>query len=251
MDRWNSDLYDDKIGFVSRLGMDLLRILGPQPGERILDLGCGTGDLTNEIAAAGALPVGIDSSPSMIEKARQKYPGISFSVGYGEKYRTDLSFDAVFSNAALHWMKRASDVASTVWLSLRPGGRFVAEFGGKGNVGMIIGAITAVLADYGVSASERNPWYYPSLGEYSTLLERQGFRVVLAEHFDRPTPLEDGENGLKHWLDMFAGSFFADISVDQKEAVYGRVAELLKPLLYSDGVWTADYKRLRVVAVKE
>lgn len=186
----------------------------------------------------------------MIEKARLKYPEISFAVGNGETFRTTEQFDAVFSNAALHWMKQASDVVESVWLALRQGGRFVAEFGGKGNVETIIQGISAVLAEYGISASERNPWYYPSIGEYSTLLEKQGFRMIYAIHFDRPTPLKDGENGLKGFLDMFCGNFFLEFSPSQKQVVYEKITDHVKPALYKDGTWIADYKRIRIMAVK-
>ena len=207
---WDSNLYDDKISFVSRLGKDVVQLLDPQPGEKILDLGCGTGDLTNEILRLGAVPLGIDYSGSMIEKARHKYPNITFQVENGETFRVTDQFDAVFSNAALHWMTEPSKVVESVWLALRNGGRFVAEFGRKGNVKTITDAISEVVSTFGVNASERNPWFYPSIGEYSSLLENQGFRVVYAVHFDRPTQLEDDENGLKHGLICFQGLFSLD-----------------------------------------
>ena len=249
-DEWDSNLYDDKISFVSKLGRDVVTLLNPQPGERILDLGCGTGDLTNEILLAGADPVGIDYSSSMIETAMSKYPNITFKVDNGETFRVSESFDAVFSNAALHWMTRPRMVIESVWLALRNGGRFVAEFGGKGNVAAITKAIGQVVSMYGIDASERNQWFYPSIGEYASLLEAQGFRVVNALHFVRPTPLEDGENGLRHWLDMFAGTFFTDMSEVQKLKAYSSIEEILRPTLYSNGKWTADYARIRVKAVK-
>ncbi len=248
---WDAKLYDDKFNYVSGFGKGVIELLNPQSGERILDLGCGTGDLTGLIAKTGAVPVGIDLSPAMVEKARQKYPHISFAVENGENFRTTEQFDAVFSNAALHWMKKASKVVESVWLALRPAGRFVAEFGGKGNVETILLGISDVLAEYGIFASELNPWYYPSIGEYSTLLEEQGFRVTYAVHFDRQTPLAGKEDGLKHILDMFCGSFFLEFSSSQKEIIYKKVEDRLISLLFRDGTWIADYKRLRVMAVKE
>lgn len=251
MSNWDSELYDDRNSFVSRLGLDVVRLLDPQPGERILDLGCGTGDLANEIVLAGAVPLGIDAAPSMIAKAGEKYPGIAFEVGDGITYRTAEQFDAVFSNAALHWMKPPSAVAQTIWLALRPGGRFVAEFGGRGNVEKILEAISDALGYYGISATQRNPWYYPSIGQYSTLLENQGFRVAYALHFDRPTPLEDGHNGMRHWLDMFAGQFFVGVDHSQKEDMYKKIENQLSPALFKNGTWTADYSRIRVKAVKQ
>ncbi|MFC7394302.1 class I SAM-dependent methyltransferase [Scopulibacillus cellulosilyticus] len=248
--RWDSNLYDDKTSFVSQLGKGVVELLNPKPGERILDLGCGTGDLTYEMAKTGAIPLGIDLSSTMIEAARKKYPDIKFSVENATTYRTSEPFDAVFSNAALHWIKSPSKVIETVWYALKNGGRFVAEFGGKGNVESIINSISSVLSDYGVSASERNPWYYPSIGEYSTLLEKQGFRVTYAVHFDRPTLLNDGSKGLDNWLDMFSDDFFYGFSAACKKEIYEKINKELKPALFNNGNWYADYKRIRVIAEK-
>jgi trans-aconitate methyltransferase len=248
--KWDATHYDNKLSFVSALGKSMLELLAPQSGERILDVGCGTGDLASEIAAAGAEPVGIDLSAEMIERARQKYPSIRFDVANAETFRTTERYDAVFSNAALHWMKRPADVIESIWLALRPGGRFVAEFGGKGNVEGIVEAIAKVLHGKGILAEERNPWYFPSIGEYSALLEKQGFRVVIAIHFDRPTPLGDGERGLENWLDAFAGNFFYDLSEAEKRKAYQEIADILKPRMYAENGWIADYSRIRVVARK-
>jgi ubiquinone/menaquinone biosynthesis C-methylase UbiE len=248
---WNAHLYDEKLGFVSEMGKALIDLLAPQKGEKILDLGCGTGDLAYQIARSGAIVTGMDASETMIEQARHKYPEITFIVGDGETFRTADRFDAVFSNAALHWMKRAPLVAESVSRALRPGGRFIAEFGGKGNVGHIAEMVEEVLAKhYSINASGRNPWYFPSIGEYASLLERHDFRVAFAAHFDRPTPLPDGENGLYHWLDICAGTFFQGMSQQLKEEAYLTIKEELKPNLYQNGLWTADYKRIRVAAVK-
>ncbi|MDR6227185.1 methyltransferase domain-containing protein [Desmospora profundinema] len=249
--RWDAQLYDDKIYFVSHMGKGVVDLLHPQPGERILDIGCGTGDLTFEIAQSGALPVGIDLAPSMIETAKRKHPDIPFAVKNMVHYQTSEPFDAVFSNAALHWVKQASQAVEAVWRALRPGGRFVAEFGGKDNVAAIMRGIGNGLAPYGLSASDRNPWYFPSIGEYSTLLEKQGFRVTYAIHFDRPTPLPDGTDGLRHWLDMFADDFFSDLSPSDREDLYHVIQEDVEAELMKDGTWYADYRRIRIAAVKE
>lgn len=248
---WNSNLYDDKISFVSKLGKDVVSLLDPQPNEKILDLGCGTGDLTNEIKRSGAIPLGIDYSNSMIEKARMKFPHIKFQVENGETFRLSEQFDAVFSNAALHWMTRPAKVVESVWFALKDGGRFVAEFGGKNNIQTIDKAVKNVVSTFRTNVSKTNQWYYPSIGEYSYLLEKQGFRVVYAIHFDRPTQLEDGENGLKHWLDMFAGSYFAPLSNFEKSQAYSIIEEKLRPELFKNGCWFADYVRIRIKALKE
>lgn len=249
---WNAALYDDKMQFVSEYGKGVIDLLQPKKKERILDLGCGTGDLTFEISKSGALAAGFDFSAEMIEKACRKYPALSFKVENGEIFRTKEKYDAVFSNAALHWMKQADKVIDSVSQALKPGGRFVAEFGGKGNVAVVIQGMTEVLAEeYGVvDVANRNPWYFPSIGEYSTLLEQAGFHVTYAHHFDRPTPLADGEKGLNHWLASFADDFFPELSPEEKTRVYEKVKRKIKPALYKEGVWIADYKRIRVVAIK-
>lgn len=249
---WNADLYDDKLSFVSMFGKGVVELLQPQSGEKILDLGCGTGDLSYEISKSGAIVTGMDFSGEMLERAREKYPQISFIVEDGETFRTNEKYDAVFSNAALHWMKQAAKVVESVELALHPGGRFVAEFGGQGNVQTVIRGITEVLSeDYGINVAERNPWYFPSIGEYSTLLEQSGFQVSYAHHFDRPTPLTGGEEGLNHWLDSFANDFFPGFTNQEKMVMYGKIKNQIQSDLYKDGKWEVDYKRIRMVAIKK
>ncbi|WP_141604185.1 class I SAM-dependent methyltransferase [Terrilactibacillus laevilacticus] len=248
--QWNSNLYDTKIDFVSKLGQGIFDILDPKQGERILDLGCGTGDLCAKIKEAGSFPIGIDLSESMIERARLKYPNIPFHSQNAIDYRTNEPFDAVFSNAALHWIKQTDETIETVHQALKKGGRFVAEFGGKGNIETISKAIENTLKEHGYNMEGRNPWYFPSLAEYSTKLEAHGFRVIHASHFDRPTELK-GEDGLKDWLDMFSDDFFFDIPLQIKHQMYDAIINEAKPKLLQDGKWIADYKRLRIVAVKE
>jgi trans-aconitate methyltransferase len=249
---WQPDFYDTKLGFVAQYGKEVVKLLAPEPGERILDLGCGTGELSNEIAGQGAKVIGLDYSSEMIAKAKVKYPALNFVVGHAQNFTFDEPFEAVFSNAALHWVPEAEETAACIWNALKPGGRFVAEFGGKANVGEIVKAISEVIADdFGRDADKLNPWYFPSLGEYASLLERQGFRVLFASHFDRPTPLADGEHGIFHWLAGFAGnSFLASFGEDEKKHIYEKVADRAKQSLFQDGIWMADYKRIRIAAVK-
>lgn len=248
-DTWRPTLYDTKLGFNTTFGTDLVALLAPRPGEKILDLGCGTGDLAQQIASHGATVVGIDSSPAMIERAQEKYPSIQFIRADGQDFAfSPDTFDAVFSNAALHWMRDAAGVARHIGNALKPGGRFVAEFGGKGNIQAVIDAITDALSSAGYPTDDVNRWYYPSVGEYAILLERQGFRVTRALHFDRPTRLDDGERGLENWLTMFAGTIFEVAPDSERAALHDAVIERLRPRLFHDGAWVIDYVRLRVVA---
>jgi trans-aconitate methyltransferase len=249
--RWDAALYERRHSFVWKYGAEVIELLAPQPGERILDLGCGTGQLTAAIAAAGASVVGLDRSPTMIEQAHKNYPELQFVVADAADFAFAEPFDAVFSNAALHWMREPAPVAACVWRALRPGGRFVAEFGGKGNIAAIHGALYHAIAATGSPATrELEPRYFPSIGEYATLLEAQRFTVTYATLFDRPTPLEGGAEGLRNWIAMFANDFLAEIPADKRTDVVRRVEDHLRPTRYLDGTWIADYKRIRVVAFK-
>lgn len=248
---WNSDLYDNKLGFVAEFGRDVIELLKPQPGEKILDLGCGTGTLTYAIAKAGAEVTGIDLSEAMLQQARDQYPQLSFIQADASDFQLDETVDAVFSNAALHWVKNAEAVVACIWNALKEQGRFVAEFGGFGNIERVEKAILDVLQeDFGIDASARNPWYFPSIGQYSTILENQGFTVTYAHLFDRPTKQADGEAGLAYWLDGLAGFFFEGLTADEKHQAFERIKSKLRADLFVDGSWYVDYTRIRVVAEK-
>jgi len=250
--QWNATLYDQQHAFVWQYGEDLVKLLAPQPGERILDLGCGTGHLTQQIAEAGARVIGIDSSPSMIEQARANFPAREFELADAEAFSFPEPFDAVFSNAALHWMKKADRVAECVSRALKTGGRFVAEFGGKGNVKEVLAAVQAALAAMGATQPQGvNPWFFPSVGEYSTLLEARGLSVVFASLFDRPTRLEDAREGMKQWLRMFGGDFLGKQPQEWQDQFCAHFEDAARPKLFRDGAWFVDYKRLRIVALKE
>jgi len=246
---WDATAYEDDHSFVYEYGAD---VLDPRAGERVLDLGCGTGALTSEIADAGAAVVGIDSSEEMIQRARANHPAIEsrpdieFRHADARTATVDEPFDAVFSNAALHWIDEQDAALSTVTDALRPGGRFVAELGGDGNVAAIVDAVLDELSERGYDAD--NPWHFPTVGEYASRLERHGFEVRYATLFDRPTEL-DGEDGLANWLDVFADGLFAPLTESEREAVVAAVEDRLRPAYYDDGVWTADYRRLRFRAV--
>ena len=242
----DATLYEARHSFVWNLGADLLPLLAPQPGERILDLGCGTGQLTARIADTGARVVGLDSSPEMIGQARQNYPNIEFRLADAASFAAPAQFDAVFSNAALHWMLDAGAVVRNIASALRPGGRFVAEFGGKRNVAAFVAAAKAVLE--GRSLQWANPWYFPSLGEYANLLEQHGFEVRAARHFDRPTTLEDGEDAMRDWISMFGTATLSSVPKSEMRNVVRDIEDRLRPELYRDGRWQMDYVRLRLQA---
>jgi len=243
---WDAERYEGKHSYVWQFGAGLMDVLAPREGERILDVGCGTGQLTAEIASRGAQVVGLDSSTNMLGQARQNYPGQEFVLADATSFRFPEPFDAVFSNAALHWVKDAEAAVESAALALRPGGRFVAEFGGKGNIASIMSALSAV---FGAEADHRCPWFFPSIGEYAALLERHRLEVPEARLFDRPTPVEN-EDGMENWLQMFCGRYFEGLSPERTQEKIREIVAILRPELYRDGIWTVDYRRLRVVAVK-
>jgi trans-aconitate 2-methyltransferase len=244
---WDASLYDSKHSFVWKYGASLVELLAPQPGERILDLGCGTGHLTAQISAAGAQVIGIDSSPQMIEQARKTHPALRFEIGDARTFSFGEDYDAVFSNAVLHWVRPPEQAITRIRATLRPGGRFVAEFGGRGNTQQMANALVRQAAAFGI-ADYSLPWYYPSVAEYAALLERLDLEVTFATLFDRPTPLE-GEDGLKKWFEMFGGSLLDQLKPDQRTECLAALEAELRPALYRDGQWLADYRRLRIVAL--
>jgi trans-aconitate methyltransferase len=249
--KWNACLYDESFSFVSKYGEDLADLLDPKPGENILDLGCGTGYLSNRIAGSGAIVTGMDNSAEMIEKAKIAYPRLDFRLMSAVDFQFEKPFDAIFSNAALHWIREKERVVDCMYKNLKNRGRIVMEMGGKNNVDSILKALKKVLIKNGFSGqSEKQIWYFPSLSEYTGILENRGFRVLYATHFDRETALTGNENGLKDWLGMFGGSLFEKIDPSTVEKLLDQVQELLRPTNFVNDHWIADYKRLRIIAIK-
>jgi SAM-dependent methyltransferase len=242
---WDPERYQRNAGFVPALGQPVLALLAAKPGERILDLGCGDGALT-EVIARTAEVVGVDASAEQVAAARAR--GLDAAVMDGAKLAFAAEFDAVFSNAALHWMRDPDAVIDGVWRALKPGGRFVAECGGAGNVERVRRALAAALARRGVDGAAANPWYFPAPEEYRARLERRGFAVVSIALLPRPTPLP---GALGDWLDTFAESFLAAVPPAERAAVKAEVEGLLRAeLCDAAGRWTVDYVRLRFAAVK-
>lgn len=243
--QWDSSLYQTKHDFVFKYGAGVVELLEPRAGERILDVGCGTGELTARIAESGAHVVGIDSSPDMIAAAQQRFPGVEFVVADAANFAFDEPFDAIFSNAALHWVADREGAVVCMARALKPGGRFVVEMGGRGNIAQLTAAIdAAVFAATGAHAEHGR--YYPAVGEYSALLEKHGVEVLTAWLFDRPTDLADGEAGLRNWIAQFEREVLKDCTAAQRAAIDAAVEDALRDRLFIDGHWVADYRRLRI-----
>jgi SAM-dependent methyltransferase len=240
---WSAASYDEHARFVSDLAGGVLDWLKPQKDQRILDLGCGDGVLTAELAAQGAEVVGVDASEDFVATCKAR--GLDVRLMDGEALTFDNEFDVVFSNAALHWMRRPEKVIAGVRRALRTKGRFVAEFGGHGNVAAITTALHAMAHRHGMDASLAHPWFFPSVETYRAMLEAQGFEVLRIALIPRPTPLK---TGMAAWLRLFNTPFFAQFG-DGFDAALKETEELLRfALCDAQGNWTADYVRLRVEA---
>jgi trans-aconitate methyltransferase len=243
---WDPHLYAENARFVSDLGAPVLELLAPQAGERILDLGCGDGVLSRRLLDLGCTVVGVDASAAQIEAARRL--GIDARVMAGEALAFDGEFAAVFSNAALHWMKEARRVVHGVFRALVPGGRFVAEFGGEGCVKAIRDALVEALGRRGIDGAALDPWYFPSADAYASLLTESGFQVEAITSFPRPTELPTGLDG---WLRTFAASYLSPLPPASRPGFIDEVSERLSPTLMSpSGTFIADYVRLRFAAKK-
>jgi len=241
---WDPERYARNARFVSDLAQPVLDLLAPRPGERVLDLGCGDGVLSEKLAALGAHVVGVDSSAPQVAAARQR--GIDARVMDGQALGFEHEFDAVFSNAALHWMRESDRVIQGVARALRPGGRFVGEFGGHGCVAKIVAAMEAALARRGIDAKRLNPWYFPTAPDYAARLAAGGFEVRSIALIPRPTLLP-GE--LQAWLETFCECFTAAVAPADRPALLEEVSSTLRPELCDrEGRWSADYVRLRFAA---
>lgn len=241
---WTADSYQQNARFVSDLASEVLAWLAPRPGERILDVGCGDGALTSRIRDAGADVVGIDISVSLLDAAAKR--GLDVRTQSVTDMTFAVEFDAIFSNAVLHWVNEPARAVTRMRAALKPGGRLVAEFGGHGNIAAIVTAMRAAALRHAGDVALASPWFYPTPQEYGALLEAGGFEVRRIGLFPRPTPLPTGMAG---WLDTFRAPFFRQFG-PHAEAIKQEVMELLRPSLCdSNGRWTADYVRLRVEAV--
>jgi trans-aconitate methyltransferase len=243
---WDPERYARCARFVTDLGMPVVHLLAPRPGERILDLGCGDGVLAAKLAEMGCKVIGVDASEMQVAAARKL--GVDARVMAGEALQFRDEFDAVFSNAALHWMLRPEEVIAGVWHALRRGGRFVAEMGGHGNVEMIQAALVDALDRRGINGESFVPWFFPTIEDYSARLRKAGFVVSYISLFPRPTPLP---GDVTSWLESFAEDFLSALPAAERAAYIEAVREALRPKLCDgNGNWTADYVRLRFAAQK-
>lgn len=243
---WNPESYAKNARFVSDLGEPLLQLLDARPGELILDVGCGDGALTEKIAGYGCAVIGVDSSFPQLKAAKER--GLNTMVMDGHQLCFQRRFDAVFTNAALHWMKQPEKVVAGVTNSLKPGGRFIGEFGGKGNVEKIRSALQETLRRHAIDPAPVDPWYYPSPEEYSKLLSRAGFSVNYIELIPRPTKLP---GDILDWLEIFAQPFTQAVPEPERGSFLKEVRnELATCLRDGAGNWFADYVRLRFKATK-
>lgn len=243
---WDPERYARNARFVSDLGMPVVHLLSPRPGERILDLGCGDGVLAAKMMEMGCEVVGVDASEMQVAAARKL--GVDARVAAGEALQFQDEFDAVFSNAALHWMLRPDEVVAGVWRALRRGGRFVAEMGGNGCVETIKTSLIDALRRRGIGGESLVPWYFPTIEDYSTRLRKAGFVISYIALFPRPTPLP---GDVTSWLETFAENFLRALPPAERPAYIDEVREMLRPKLCdANSNWTADYVRLRFAAQK-
>ena len=243
---WDPARYIANARFVAELGAPVVDLLAPLAGERILDLGCGDGYLTRKLADLGCDVVGVDASAAQIESARSL--GLDARVADAQKLAFGPEFDAVFSNATLHWMRNPDAAIDGAWRALKPGGRFVGECGGAGCVALIRASLEGSLANRGHRLADHNPWYFATGEEYAERLRARGFIVESCVVFPRPTPLP---KDVSSWLETFGENFLRPIPASDRAAFLEEVQEKLRPVLFgADGKWTADYTRLRFRAVK-
>ncbi|OEJ68085.1 hypothetical protein BEN30_07450 [Magnetovibrio blakemorei] len=243
---WSPETYLRHGVFVSLLGEPVVQILAPKAGERILDLGCGEGILTDKIVASGADVLGMDNSADQIEGAQHR--GLKVVCMDALEMKFDNEFDAVFSNAALHWMSPLSKVFENVYRALKPGGRFVAEMGGAGNIQTIRMALYNALMRRGIDPAQYDPWSYLGDSSAKMMLQRAGFETRSVTLIRRPTDLP-GDIG--PWLETFAGSFMQAVPENEHAQMIDEVRDALQPHLFDPyNKWVADYVRLRFKVVK-
>ena len=248
--KWDANKYTSDFSFVHQYGNSVMELIDADKDSTILDLGCGNGALSKTLQDKGFIVKGIDASKELLDIAKKNYPNIEFIQADATNFSLQEPVDVVFSNAVFHWIdkERQQDMLKCVYNALKENGQFVFEFGGYGNNQLIHGALEKIFSEY--SYPYKMPFYFPTISEYSTLLENAGFRVRYAILFDRPTELK-GEKGLKDWINMFVKTPFSAIeNIEEREAIKDKVVNNLSNILYKDGKWYADYVRIRIKAIR-
>lgn len=248
---WNAEKYTEDFSFVHQYGNGVLELIGTDNVNTILDLGCGNGAISKTLKDKGFAVKGIDASKELLDIAKNNDSEIQFIQADATDFKLEEPVDVVFSNAVFHWIdrKKQADMLSCVYNALKDNGQFVFEFGGIGNNQRIHHALEKVFLEYGYEY--KMPFYFPTIGEYSGLLEKAGFQVRYALLFDRFTELK-GDNGLVDWINMFVKTPFSVINGDGvKDAMIEKAVTSLSDDLYKDGIWYADYVRIRMKAIKK
>jgi len=251
MDDWQPTLYRNKHAFVFQKGASLVDLLSPKPFELVLDFGCGTGELTEQVSRSGCFVIGVDISRAMTYAAKQAFPLVDFVVADGRQLCFRCVFDSVYSNAVLHWIRQPLQLLQNIYDCLLPGKPFVAELGGEGNVESITTALSLATEKHTGRKWAPSKWYFPKQSSFEDLLEKAGFTVTFSAYFDRPTKLQDGFQGLRNWISMFCPEISREYSAEEYEEILSTVEKDLQCSKLFDGTnWFADYKRLRVVALR-
>ncbi len=247
--QWDAQTYQNRFSFVPQYGEDVLRLLTVPKGAAVVDLGCGNGALTEKLAAEGYRVVGIDASEQMLALARAEHPQLHFLAGDARTFRLPEQVDAVFSNAVFHWIdgRDQEKLIANIAGQLKPGGELVCEFGGRGCAESVHSALEDAFCRRGLNYPRT--FYFPTIGEYAPLLERQGLRVEYAALFDRPT-VQQSDDGLVDWINMFVRTPFEGVEPAAKAAILDEVRTELKGSLFVDGKWYIDYVRIRIRARK-
>ncbi len=242
---WRAREHTRNAGFVADLAADLIDVLDPRPGQRVLDVGCGDGGFSMRVRARGADVVGIDSAPDMVRSARSK--GLNARVCAAQDLCEENEFDLAVSNAVFHWIPEPRPALSAIHRALRPGAKLVGELGGKSNIATVIRVLAPLFTAQGIDFSERNPWNFPDQDQWSSDLHAAGFTVLGIELFERPTPLP---TSFGDWIDTFANGLLAGLDVPAREDLKADAERAAALLRQADGTWVLDYVRLRFTAVK-
>ncbi|MGC4017807.1 MAG: methyltransferase domain-containing protein [Muricomes sp.] len=242
--KWNSVLYDKSQAFVSEYGNSLISFVPQDKEQCILDIGCGTGDLTQKLREVSGDIIGIDGSKEMIEMAKSKYPQLKFEIMDACCLPWENKFDVIFSNAVFHWISAQEKLLKGIYAALRDGGKLISEFGANGNIYQIESAYRIVVPSY------KSPFYFPTVEDYSSLLQKTGFAIEKIYDYSRPTPLPDGKDGLRNWMKQFFASNLSVYEKEQQEGIFENVEKLLEESLFDGTKWVADYRRIRVIASK-